>query len=296
MLNRGIIISASNKCFLQCTGCYNYFGNTDYKTADLIDFLKTLSRSIRIKKVTVGGGEPLLRTDLIPMLQELKEMDMSISLDSVGMSLIDGEYSNIAGNGKRFQNLMEHVDCIGIPLDGSTDGIIRYFRNGLHLSDIETILQAVNNCDADIEISINTVVHRGNINDLINIHKTISNYRKITKWQLFQYMPIGPSGYRFRKRFEIEESLFTKRLDELRKSLNGTGRQFALESKSLSDRKNKYILIGGDGIVWIPDQNQEKYWSEDDANDNRKILGNIRDTGAITPVLRLIDPNSKPNT
>lgn len=48
-----------------------------------------------------------------------------------------------------------------------------------------------------------------------------------------------------------------------------------IQFKSKSERKNKYLLIDGEGIIWIPKQNCDLGWNNNDSNGERVILGNI---------------------
>ena len=55
----------------------------------------------------------------------------------------------------------------------------------------------------NINICINTVIHKKNMDDIENIYNIIKNYKCIKKWQIFQFMPIGPMGRKNADLFEI---------------------------------------------------------------------------------------------
>lgn len=76
---RSIILSGGNKCFVRCPGCYNYFSTKDYNTESLIDFIREMKESANINKITMAGGEPLVREDMGYILQNLKQLGLVIN-------------------------------------------------------------------------------------------------------------------------------------------------------------------------------------------------------------------------
>lgn len=254
---------------------HNYFGKKDYKTEDLLSFLREVKKYVDINKLTVAGGDPLARADIGYLLREIKRMDFHINLDTVGLALIKDVHINRKVTVKKVlpKDIIPYTDVIGIPLDGSLDSIIQLFRKKLLLSDIVAILDVLDAQGA--KICVNTVVHKGNINDIPNIYRIISNFQNIKKWQLFQYMPIGPGGYRNRTTYEISDDTFFNAREKLFKYKNDHGME--IQFKSRSQRKNKYLLVDGDGVIWIPKQDGEMNWDNNDVNNERIILGNVND-------------------
>ena len=45
--------------------------------------------------------------------------------------------------------------------------------------------------------------------------------------------------------------------------------------KSLSERKNNYIILGTDGKIWFPKQSSYLDWEKEDKNEERIIVGSI---------------------
>lgn len=283
--NRRVQLSGGNKCFVRCPGCYNFFSNKDYKTTDLLNFLSELKEKSNVSKLTMAGGEPLAREDMPYILEALKEMGFSINLDTVGLSIIrDVEI------GKHFlvkkiaaKEIVKSVNVIGIPFDGSTDSLQHLFRRNLKISEIVNILDELTLNGA--RIGINTVVHKQNYEDILNIFKYLRRYKSIIKWQLFQFMPIGPGGFKNKLKYELSDEKFDQ-LGEILKDINDT--HIDIQLKSRLNRKNKYLLIDGEGVIWIPRQNDNPVWAEEDVNNERILLGNINDLNAVDNIMGLL--------
>ncbi|PNQ82326.1 radical SAM protein [Paenibacillus sp. F4] len=285
MISRSIQLSGGNKCFVRCPGCYNYFSNTDYATNDLLNFLSQFKGETNISKVTMAGGDPLAREDMPFILQSLKDMGFRINLDTVGLPLIKDAIIGRNTLVKKIsaEEIIQAVEIIGIPLDGSTDEIISTFRRGLRVDNIIEILEVLSLKQANI--CINTVVHKQNYNDIIHIYDYLKKFEAIIKWQLFQYMPIGPGGFKNKHRFEIADDQFNK----LKKTIDSLHKgPLNIQFKSRLNRKNQYLLIDGEGVIWIPKQNRIGAWLNDDENNDRILLGHISEKNIVNNVLKLI--------
>jgi MoaA/NifB/PqqE/SkfB family radical SAM enzyme len=236
-----------------------------------------------IEKVTIGGGDPLSRPDIIRLLSGIKAQGLKINLDTVGTPLISNAEIIYCGQGiiprLNICDIVDLVDVLGLPLDGSTNEIIQYFRKGrnnLMEEEIEILKLAEKN---NINVSINTVVHKKNYHDLYNIFKIISQYKSVFRWQLFQYMPIGIMGHDHQNEFYITEEFFKDKISQLEKKI-GNNSPIIINPKSTSRRKNIYLIIDNDGVAWCPKTygNTNSWDLQKDSNSERVIWGNIRDT------------------
>lgn len=278
---KSIIISAGRSCFVKCTGCYNFFGkNTQLTDTDtILNFLSQLTES-NIEKVTVGGGDPLSRPDIIKLLSGIKSLGFSIYLDTVGSSLLSNTETIFYGHNKVNKidphDIAQFTDLVGIPLDGSTQEIASKFRTGRdnlfnEQIDILSLLENKN-----IPICINTVVNKHNSHDLINIYSIIKNYANVVEWQLFQYMPIGPMGYKNREQFSIDDNIYNECVNNLTNHINDFPSSIKVNPKSRVSRKGRYLLIDTDGVAWCPSVSSKSSWDQNiDENKERIVFGNI---------------------
>jgi len=276
--NPSLIIAAGKGCFTCCRGCYQYFGKNQVRTEDLINFIKKYKEKFNLEKITLAGGDPMTRKDIVYLVNELDKLNLKMYMDTVGKNFIKS--SDIV-----FQDCgtAEYIDPkilkgkiskIGIPVDGYTTEQINYFRAKITLDEIISILSTLNKHEYDI--CINTVVNKMNINDLKKILNIIKQFENVTQWQLFQYSPIGDLGYKNRNLFEIDNSLFEEKIIDLLS--NETNTNIEIEGKSNSYRKLNYILVNSDGEVWQPNYTISKSTFEsNDSNSDKTIIGTIYD-------------------
>lgn len=288
-----LIISAGKGCFTCCKGCYQYFGNAQVSTVDLINFIKKYKEKFNLKKITLAGGDPMTRKDIVFLINELVRLNLKISMDTVGKNFIKSSDIIFQDCGRaQYINpkiLKEKISKIGIPLDGYTTDQINYFRRGIKLDEIKSILSTLN--DNDYNICINTVVNKNNINDLKKIFEIIKKYKNISRWQLFQYSPIGNLGYKNRKLFEINELLFEEKINDL---VDYNKTRIIIDAKSNSHRKLNYILVNSDGIIWQPDYNiLNPSFGDEDVNENKKIIGSIFDDNIIEKIASYLNDINK---
>lgn len=284
---RSVILSAGGSCFVACPGCYNHFGKKQLAaTRDIVAFLRSLHEQGAVGKLTVGGGDPLTRPDIVDLLTRLRDLHVPMHLDTVGTAFLGDAQIRFMGKGVAGQvdvaAVAELVDLIGIPVDGSTPEIVTRFRRHARLADQLRILDLLD--EAGAAVCINTVAHAGNLTDLRSIAPLIGAHRCVRQWQVFQYMPIGPLGYRNRERYTITEAEFERTADGLQ---HITPPLIRLTPKSASSRKNRYLLIDSDGVAWVPQQAARPAWAETDSNDERVLIGHITDPATLDEVVHL---------
>ena len=282
----------SQKCFLYCKGCYSFsrienFGQT-LETQKIIDFLK-YAYDYGIEKVTLCGGDPLVRSDIIDLLKMIKNIGYYISIDTVGTSIIRDVIKNDGTIIKQIDAkvLSELVDEIGLPIDGSNNEIFRKFRQ----TDFDLLSDQLEICDElrkyNINICINTVVHKGNLDDTKLLCDIVNKLDYIKKWQLFKYAPMGKYGVLNREQFEISEKQFEEYKQNI---LNSCLRKDIVDFKGFDVRNKAYMLIDNFGNAWIPEYNKELFENHNMVIDNRKIIGNITnqaDWNGLCKILKL---------
>lgn len=267
-------IFVSQKCFLYCKGCYS-FSRTEkcgqiVPTKTIVEFLQ-YAYNKGIDKVTLCGGDPLTRKDIINLLKQIKNIGYLISLDTVGTSIVKDIVVNdkIIINRTPAKEIAQLVDTIGIPLDGSTNDIFKLFRQ----TNLNLLEEQLNICEElhkyGGKICINTVVHKGNLHDAIALSNLIKKLSYIEKWQIFQYAPIGKFGILNREMFEISEEEFNDYKSRILKTFNNKNK---VQFKAFKDRNNIYMLVDNSGNAWVPIYDKEQMSIN---NEERKIIGNI---------------------
>ena len=191
------------------------------------------------------------------LLTSLLKLNIVLNMDTVGDALLNKFSDN------QIRILLTSVNLLGLPLDGINTETIQIFRQGSSFENCIKVLEKASRFNANI--CINTVVHSGNKKQILDMKKIIDEIPKIVKWQLFQYMPIGPRGYRNREKYFITASEF----EEIREQVQcfKDKRELEIQCKSLSERKNNYIILGTDGKIWFPKQSSYLDWEKEDKNE-----------------------------
>lgn len=271
-------IFASQNCFVHCRGCYSFSREEKrgkhISTDELVRFLK-YAYDKGTRKVTLCGGDPLAREDIINLTDKIKEIGLSISLDTVGSPIIKDVKIDKKTTIKQMDanKISNNVDVIGIPIDGSNNEIFKRFRQTKAdlLSEQLAVCEKLHQVGASI--CINTVAHKGNLEDAEELAKLIKTLDYINKWQIFQYEPLGKYGVKNRKSFEITDEQFQDFQSSVFKVFgNNTDK---VQFKSFNDRKNVYMLIDNSGNAWIPSEKIMSYTKFSYNLGKDVIIGNI---------------------
>lgn len=269
-------IFVSNMCFVYCVGCYSYSReekcNKILETNQIVDFLK-YAYTKGIKKVTLCGGDPLAREDIISLIKKIKEIGLVVSIDTLGTPLIrDTKVGKNVVSKISVKEIAELVDYIGIPIDGSNNEIIKQFRpfnSDIFREQIQICKALIDN---NANICINTVAYKGNLGDAKELANIINMIGDISKWQIFQYAPIGKYGLKNRNMFEISEEQFENFQNDILSVYNIPEK---VEFKKSKNRVNHYLLIDNSGNAWVPGFEKIVSRSSCNPSTSRLIIGNI---------------------
>ncbi len=156
---RTLDIEITARCNLRCRYCY-FFHNpaVDYRDLPADDWLSFFDElgSLGVMNVTLAGGEPFMRGDLVLLLEGIVRNRMRFSILSNG-TLVDNDIAAFIGRTGRCDSVQVSVDgscsrvhdsCRG---EGSFEGAIRGIR----------ALQR-----HKVPVGVRTTVHRHNVLDL----------------------------------------------------------------------------------------------------------------------------------
>jgi MoaA/NifB/PqqE/SkfB family radical SAM enzyme len=296
-------LSIARSCFVQCGGCYNHFSKNPCLVSDevVLDFL-TWAFCRGVKKATICGGDPLSRPNIIELLGAIKQLGFFVTVDTFGAPLLRDETTIFHGRHlvKQIsaQELSKYADLIGIPLDGPSDAIISSFRKGRDnvFNDQLAILGLLDQYNASI--CINSVICKTNYSSMVDLIPFVKKLKNIKLWQFFQFMPIGPLGFKNREKYWIEDSVFRAFQHEMLQAAAKDGFSAALDFKSALKRKGGYILIDSNGDAWTPDYHHFKSECSQMLTPTREriIIGNIKnkeDWDSILDAVRSCQATSK---
>ncbi|MCL4397427.1 radical SAM protein [Patescibacteria group bacterium] len=289
--SKGLSLAIGKSCFLRCPGCYNHFSLGPLVSKEAIrDFAKTVKRDVGLETITVCGGDPLSRPDILEILQSLKEENLKVQVDTTGIPLMEDARLIFYGTGAvkkiPLDLLAKSVDLLGLPIDGSTDEITKMFRQGRSNYTNNVISLAKRCAEYDIKVCINTVVHKGNYRDLKNIADLLVGLPSVIRWQLFQFSPTGPIAYHNRDKYFINTNIFNQAIFGLQEYLSFRDHNISVEPKSNQDRNDSYILVDSGGDVWSPQNillDGDNFNNED--NSRRIVFGNINEKSRLRQII-----------
>ena len=278
MKHKSLIIQASNRCPCYCLGCYNHFTDAaDIPTEQIVRFTESYIHRFNTKKVTISGGDPLMRKDIVCLLDDLMGLGIAVSVDTVGLSIVQDQI---------LTDILKRASVVGLPLDGMTDKTLNTFRTGLQISQLLQVIRIAS--ENGLRICVNTVVHAQNLHELSLIAQFVNETEGVKKWQLFQYMPIGPRGSKNAAQYMIADQIFQTICEQVHQLPIRT--DVSIECKSLSYRRNKYLLLGADGTVWYPKQTFSDTWkTKREQNSQRVVVGHIDDERILDKIAEGIE-------
>ena len=288
-------IFVSNKCFIYCKGCYSYSREEKCMSvlpAETICSFLEYAYDYGIKKVTLCGGDPLIRPDIIALVKRIKEIGFEISIDTIGTPLIrDVNVGNNIIKQINIQEISKYVDEFGIPIDGSTSEIFRLFRPTTNdiLEEQMAICDVLNNNKA--KTCINTVAHKGNLNDAKSMAKLINKLDGVYKWQIFQFAPLGKFGFLNRNLFEISEDQFDIFKKEVLEEIKDSKK--IVEFKKCKDRVKHYMLIDNSGNAWVPEFERIITNQAIENNSKRLVIGNINNENDWEKICKFVKEENK---
>ncbi|MBX7138109.1 MAG: radical SAM protein [Oligoflexia bacterium] len=256
---RSIILNVSPSCFVACVGCYNNFADSwrdksTVKVEEILSFVQNAKHRGHTK-ITLGGGDPLSRPDIIELLGGIRNLGLKVHLDTVGTAFLADANTIFHGKGVVRQvdpaSLSGLVDLIGIPLDGANQETASLFRRGrpdLFAEQVRIIRLLTS---AGHQVCVNTVVSQYNVDRLVPLFECISAL-PIKEWQLFQFMPIGPLGTRNQEKLWISEPEFQAAVQEIQLLNQERGSQILVKPKSINDRAGRYLIVDDSGMAWSP--------------------------------------------
>lgn len=159
-------LKVTGKCNFKCSHCWADLHKEERSLEDL-KLAVDKFQEIGIKHITISGGEPFLRSDLIELVEYIKTKGFHLSIFT-NASLIT--YTDIL----KLEEILDDIDVIQVSLDGSTASIFKAQRNtDLFQNVIKNIELLGKSC---ITIRINMVASIFNVNDVVNVYRLCEKY------------------------------------------------------------------------------------------------------------------------
>ena len=225
-------ISVTERCNLRCTYCMPEEGvplspSSQLLTTPEIVYLSNVFVSQGIKKIRLTGGEPTVRKDIVPLMQQIGE------LRAKGLKELCLTTNGIALHRKL--DAMAEAGLTGINLSLDTldpfqfQIMTRRKGHDMVLRTIDRVLE-MNRLGAGIKLKINCVVMRGvNERDIVPFVEMGRN--KDVEVRFIEYMPFDGNKWSQQKMLSYQEmlSLIRERYPQLEKvqdHVNDTSKTF----------------------------------------------------------------------
>lgn len=183
-----IDIEVTAKCEFNCPECW---GTKSHECTDELSnqqWIRMFKKWDNIgdawtDRVIITGGEPLLRKNLGEIACWLAESGRQVTLSTTGLD-----------RREQLPGLLDYLYSIGIPIDGPSSEINSRWRNHQAMSDggLELAINALRLVQAskpDLETSVRTLVHPGNIDYIPQIPNMLQNRGIDTtrlRWLLYE--------------------------------------------------------------------------------------------------------------
>jgi cyclic pyranopterin phosphate synthase len=210
-------ISVTDRCDLRCKYCMPNANEYFYKKNEILSLekLQIISESLiklGVKKIRITGGEPLVRKDILFLLEFLSKKLKSNLLDDLLLTT----------NGTQLKKYSKELSHLGLKrINVSLDSLIKekfnFITNGGNLDRVlDGIFSAKEN---NIGIKINTVLLKGfNEDEIIDLMKWCGKHEfmlsfievmpigEISSSRKNQYFPVSSAKNIISKKFHLEKS------------------------------------------------------------------------------------------
>ncbi|MDD2482839.1 MAG: radical SAM protein [Candidatus Shapirobacteria bacterium] len=223
-------------------------------TFDQITKLLITFAELGLKKINIGGGEPLLRKDTPEIIKIANNLDISVYLSTNGTYL-----------STRYKEIKDNIKVLGLPLDGSNKKMNNLMGRASYMIDnVKSILVYLDKEKPDHKIKIGTIVSKINIDDIENIGVLLYETPGISHpdiWRIYQFEKIE-RGENNAKRYEIDDQKFWSVINHLKKRFP----QANIAPRANSDHNNAYFFVSPDGMLQLVDNKHRSILDTNNAN------------------------------
>lgn len=224
------------RCNQNCKYCHRFLNVKDLSFEENLKILINLYDS-GIENITWTGGEALLLDNIDELLK---------------ISYEKGIKNKIITNGKlltreRIDKIHKYLDSITLSIDSVDDSVNDFLGRGKnHFREIKNILDYIKEKKYDINIRINSVVCKNNLDSIYTLVDFLNLY-DIYSWRVFKFMPL-------REKAILNKDLFNITINEYKTVVNyikNKSKIKHIDTRIEEDMESKYILILANGDVVI---------------------------------------------
>lgn len=189
-----------------------------------------------VEKITFAGGEPLLYKGLFELAEYIKSKNPNVLLSLTTNGLLINENNR--------ETILRLFDWITFDLEStSTEYHKRVGRGERHLPKNVDNLMFFNN---KINVKINTVATKQNIDDIPNIWEIIKRFN-VKRWKIFRYYPITYKAQDNEDFFSITDEDYKNLADTIMVITDGSDTQ--IDFNDYEDFRTTYFSIFPNGTL-----------------------------------------------
>lgn len=240
MRKRSVCWNITSRCNSNCEFCYKNIDKSENSLVQNTDVIKFVSE-IGIDKITFSGGECLLYPDLLELLKISHNLNMTNSIITNGKVL----------NEETIKKLEKYVDYIIFSIDAINENINKEIGRGeLQGKNVLDWMRYITKSNTDMEIKLNTVINRKNLNEISIIADSIRDI-PIVRWKLFKFCGLRGSSVKNYKKYSISD-------EEYDKVVNSININCRIERIKEKDIEENYFLIDSAGNFCITKNLQDE--------------------------------------
>lgn len=235
-------VHVTNRCNLNCAGCYSYDRTRNCKDALSLEKMKDILNQLReagVQMITISGGEPMIRTDIADIVRYARcECGFEkINLITNGTLMIRD----------RFLEVKEYIDDLAVSVDGYDEENPTFLRDEGIFQTIMTSVTAFK--EMGFNVSILPTLHRQNINNMEKYFELskrlgvgISFSLMTCPSDLVEYIPTEEQLYKLSKYFDGSNDTLSARVE--------TMEDFNIVVRKSCGAGKNIISVGADGSVY----------------------------------------------
>jgi radical S-adenosyl methionine domain-containing protein 2 len=248
----------TEKCNENCVYCFRSLSSINrFTLEEHMEILKGII-AFGTEQITWSGGEALLVPHATELIKYAKE---------------HGIYNKITTNGKlltpeKIEELKPYVDLVALSIDSLDDATNKALGRGVeHRS---TVINRIRHLMQEgIQVDINTVVMRTNIQDLDEMGSFFRENPISGKWKLMTFFPVRERALANKEKLEIDDAVFLAEAHRLIEKYRDVNIMYMMNDQI----QQQYPGVRANGDLLVTRQFQDM------------ILGNMMDGNVRNPFL-----------